>query len=233
MNTAKRLKDFMALDSTTEDGLLGRLGNAIKGAISGARAGFNSGSGGSTAPRKGKYGLQHPDGTPCNAKSPDKCPIMHAQLEKRKEKEDDRDNPPSTKRSDKADALSKESPSASTSLTDLKAKWDNAAKTSSERISALRKAIADGAGKDEIARLKKEAHDATTALARAGEELDDYHKKSRSDAEVSRWLREIRKRGDGGHNHVSINAGGKPSGSVGQVSPNRNHVSANAGGKPG
>ena len=95
MTTTKELKDFITLDSVVvEDGLFTKLGAAVKGAISGAKAGWNktstsSSNGDGKAKGKGKYGLSHPDGTPCDAKKPEACPIMRKQLADKADKKED------------------------------------------------------------------------------------------------------------------------------------------------
>lgn len=240
MTTARELKDYIAMDSAfVEDGLLQKLGAAVKGAISGAKAGFKNGSssvpGDGKAKGKGRYGLQHPDGTPCDAKKPESCPIMREQMKKAEENGGKSDDTPKAdaveKKADKADDLDKGGASffpedddkkdapdpkgvfsmkdgkkdddekkeekseeklitlkqitpsgKKESLTDWTAKWDTAAKVCVQRNQALRKAIADGAGKDEIARMQKDVHDANVALSKIEEAIDAYHKKSYGDS---------------------------------------------------
>jgi hypothetical protein len=116
MTTARELKDYIAMDSAfVEDGFLQKLGAAVKGAISGAKAGFKNGSSSvpddGKAKGKGKYGLQHPDGTPCDAKKPENCPIMREQIKKAEENDGKSDDTPKAdaveKKADKADDLDK------------------------------------------------------------------------------------------------------------------------------
>lgn len=111
MNTNQELKTFIAMDSATtevEDSFLSKLGSAVKGAVAGATAGWKKGAQSSSASgvQKGKYGLSHPDGSPCDAKKPENCPVMRQQLkaqEAQKSKEDEKDKldksapPPSSK----------------------------------------------------------------------------------------------------------------------------------------
>lgn len=239
MTTARELKDYIAMDSAfVEDGLLQKLGAAVKGAISGAKAGFKNGSSSvpddGKAKGKGKFGLQHPDGTPCDAKKPENCPIMREQIKKAEEIGGKSDDTPKAdvveKKADKADDLDKGGASffpedddrkdapdhkgvfsmkdgkkdddekkdekseekpitlkqmppsgKKENLTDLSAKWDIAAKVCIQRKQALRKAIADGAGKDEIARMQKDVHDANVALIKIGEAIDAHYMESRAD----------------------------------------------------